>query len=232
MPNKPAEKASKDPKVQLLEKIFNVQQQVEILQKTNFNEAQKYFFARESDFISTIKPLLGEYKLMVIPTHLKTDVRDTSTSSGSPAESVLVQMVYTIYDTETGESLQVPVSAAGKDSGDKAVAKALTMANKYFLAKTFQMETTTDDPEYDKYNGEQEEPTGKQKTAPKKSEEPRDPAKEFDKAKELIKGIKSKTVAFKVLEGIQSSKLYNDNQKKELSLLLNHKVDEIDNPTA
>lgn len=232
---KPAEKLAIKPtvsaeKLQLLQKIYRIQQEVETLQKMHYNESQKYFFARESDFISTIKPLLNAEKLVMLPTSLSTKVRDTQFNNGSPAESVMVEMVYTIYDTETGESIAVPTSAGGKDQGDKAIAKALTMANKYFIAKTFQIETTTDDPENDKYNNEAQ---GKQpKKEPAAAPASVDPAEAFERASRLVKDIKTNTVAFKILEGVKSSKLYNDKQKEQLTLLLKQKIDEIDNPTA
>jgi len=40
-------------RLKLLTKIFNVQQEVEILQKIHANEQQNYMFARESDSINS-----------------------------------------------------------------------------------------------------------------------------------------------------------------------------------
>ena len=213
-------------RLKLLTKIFNVQQDVEILQKIHANEKQGYMYAKESDYIAKIKPLLAEQKLVVIPCSLKTSVRDTSFTN-SPAESSLIEMEYLIADIENGGEMTVPVSAAGKDQGDKAVAKALTMANKYFLAKTFQMETTTDDPENDKYNNEP--PAKDAKKVADKPPVKKDPAQMFIEASAAIKNIRNKTVAFTALEGIKNSTNYDAKQKEALSKLISAKIDELDN---
>lgn len=218
-------------RLKLLNKIFSVQQEVEILQKIHANETQKYMFARESDFIAKIKPLLGEHKLVVFPSALKTTVRDTCYSGGAPAESATIEMSYIIADIEDGGEIEIPVSAAGKDQGDKAIAKALTMANKYFLAKTFQMETTTDDPENDKYNNEPAPASKSGKPVTEKAPPKKDPAQMFIEASAAIKNIKNKTVAFTALEGIKNSTSYDAKQKEALTKLISAKIDELDNAT-
>lgn len=216
-------------RLKLLTKIFNVQQDVEILQKIHANEKQGYMYAKESDYINQIKPYLEAQKLVVIPTLLKTTVRDTSFTN-SPAESALVEMTYLIADIENGGEIEVPISAAGKDQGDKAVAKALTMANKYFLAKTFQMETTTDDPENDRYNNEPVNKDAKKVTSRQPAK--KDPAQMFIEASAAIKQIKNKTVAFTALEGIKNSTNYDAKQKEDLTKLISAKIDELDNRSA
>jgi len=54
------------------------------------------------------------------------------------------RLTFTLTDTQTGFSEQVPWLAMGADPGDKAIYKAYTSGVKYFLLKTFLLPTDDD----------------------------------------------------------------------------------------
>lgn len=206
-----------------------VQQEVEAIQKTRFNEQQRYHYAAEADFISAIKPLLGEHKLAILPAELRVHVRDTQYTNGSPAESAYIELSYRIVDVETGEEILVPITAGGKDQGDKALPKAITMANKYMLAKVFQIETSLDDPDREDVKPEKSKPAPKPKeSAPKELTAD----EKFAQALAGIKTIKSRAAILQCIDNINMSKLYTQPQKDQLLKLLSLRLDALDNPPS
>lgn len=125
------------------EKIFQIQQEVTVVEKKGYNEYHKYAYVKEEDFIAQIKPLLKKHKLAIVQIGAKQNVIGALT---------LVDTKYKIVDLESNDEIEVDAIGQGAASDDKGGYKALTGSMKYFLAKFF-MIPTGDDPEQDVKEG-------------------------------------------------------------------------------
>lgn len=131
--------------------ILKVMAGVSFVQKAGKNEFHGYKYATEGDALAALRPHLIENELVVI-----SDVIEHT----SPDEfgNTTVKVQYRILHS-SGEEIVCHFVGCGNDRsskgaiGDKGVYKALTGANKYFLLKTFQLETG-DDPERDDNAGD------------------------------------------------------------------------------
>lgn len=117
----------------------------------------RYNFAGEADFIAAIRPemiIAGIYQYpesMLVLSNDRLETRRVGTNGQefiSYQFRVVVQVGYRFTHAPSGTSILVPAFGEGMDSGDKALNKAMTGANKYALRQTFMIETG-DDP--DKY---------------------------------------------------------------------------------
>ncbi len=132
--------------------------EIKNVEKNGLNQNQNYKFAKETDFVDKVKPLLGKYRLVMLPKI----VSNTVTQYGDPTKPsflTVVEMEYTLIDIDSKDREVIKVSGQGSDRGDKGIYKAMTGAKKYAYSVTFHI-STGDDPE----TTENEK---KQKAAPK-----------------------------------------------------------------
>lgn len=190
------------PSKALYKKIQGVQQDVKTVLKSKENTFHHYWYATEQDIIGEIKPLLGKHGLVIISTVLDHKLEYHQKGDKDGQFMAIVSVAFEIIDIATGDSIKAVYPGQGEDKNDKSYPKALTMATKYFLAKTFLVETG-DDAEKDK---------GKKPTAPAKP----DPMVEFGKAKKAIASSRNVSGLITFDENIQSGKLFNSSQKAEL----------------
>jgi hypothetical protein len=146
--------------------ILKVMSGVSFVQKAGKNEFHNYKYATEGDALAALRPHLIANELIIL-----SDVIEHT----SPDEfgNTTVKVQYRIIHS-SGEELVCHFVGCGNDRsskgaiGDKGIYKALTGANKYFLLKTFQLETG-DDPEQDDNSGDKGAdylPPQRQKKAP------------------------------------------------------------------
>lgn len=135
------------------QKILAIMKDVTRVEKDGYNIIQKYQYVSEGGMLEAIRGKIIEHGLVVIPTQLSclSQHYTFTGKEGNPRDVIMTETCteYTIIDTDSGDSLTVKFFGQGMDSGDKAVYKATTGANKYFLMKTF-MIPTGDDPEDEK----------------------------------------------------------------------------------
>jgi hypothetical protein len=121
----------------LYTKILNVTSEVSKIPKNGWNDFHKYAFATESDVLEGIRPLLKKQKLAIRP-NLVSHYKD--------GQATFVEMDFYIVDAETGYMEVSRFKGEAQDKGDKGIYKAYTGCQKYFIMKTFNVETG-DDPE-------------------------------------------------------------------------------------
>lgn len=132
-----------DNKTKLLAKLHNVMSGLEAIGKTGRNQFHKYDYATEADVMQAIRDKLIENKLLIIPKAGECFIHQSGDTFLTD-----IAMGYTIYDVETGESIETTWRGQGTDKGDKGLYKAFTGGHKYFLMKTFFLPTDAD-PEND-----------------------------------------------------------------------------------
>ena len=187
----------------LYARIQAVQQEVRTVIKLGFNEFHKYKYTYERDYIAEIKPLLGKHGLVITSDVKEYKVEPVKTDSFIG----YVFLNFTITDLVSKQSLTVGFPGQGEDKGDKSLPKALTMATKYFLAKTFLVETG-DDSEQDKKG---------QKTK-------LEPNEAFEVAKKMILATKNVAGLIEYDGNMKAGKTFNAKQKAELHTLINSRV--------
>ena len=137
------------------------------IRKTGWNAFHKYKYAKESDIVEAVRPILAEYGIfleqglafdaeqgIVGLQRLSKPIRDKEgnvTGTNENLTAVIIRSRFTWWNpvsklVEVTEWQYWP--GYGDDPGDKGVYKALTGAAKYMIMKTFLI-STGDDPEGD-----------------------------------------------------------------------------------
>lgn len=135
---------SAQPKLSLAAKIAAIRSEVGTIEKTGYNEFNRYKYAEESAILAALNPLLSKYRITIIPSVL--EKKSTPLDKGFFTE---IKLRYVIYDLDSPDTITVDWCGDGADSQDKGLYKAYTGGNKYFLLKLFGV-GTSDDPENDK----------------------------------------------------------------------------------
>lgn len=140
-----------DVKMNLHQKLLEMQKRVDKVVKDGKNQSDKYDFASDENVLDTFRPLMDELGLLLIPEITSAALHEGTTRSGTSRfmTELFFRMVW--HDCDSGEELSVPWYAQGVDlAGEKGVGKAATYAEKYFLLKFFHVATKKDDPDNDK----------------------------------------------------------------------------------
>ncbi len=136
-------------------KILEAQKNINYVQKNGTNSFHKYDYAMESDILHTVKQAANDAGLILV-TSMTSELGSFSAEkmdyNGNKVTDITrfakVTLSYKVIDAETGEAIEGTFDGYSEDKGDKAIYKATTGANKYFLMKFFGV-PTGDDPEKD-----------------------------------------------------------------------------------
>ena len=132
----------------LVKKLAKVMQEIKYIQKRGKNIHFGYMYATEADVAEKVREFLSAQNVIMLPSVLGREFRETETAKGRKEYICTVDMEFTFYDGDSGETLTVKMSGDGQDGGDKAIFKAITGCTKYAQMKAF-MIPTGDDPEDD-----------------------------------------------------------------------------------
>ena len=141
-------------KISLAAKICRIMKDCHYVQKDGRNDFHKYNYASAANVLEKVNEACAEHGVASIP-------RFEIIASD---KVVTVQCTLTLLDADSGETYSIVSLGSGQDAGDKAVAKAQTMALKYAWMTTLNI-STGDDPEAD-------EETDRANTRPQKAPEP------------------------------------------------------------
>ena len=190
------EKTKKE--LNIYRKISKVMEEVKKIQKTGYNEFNKYEYATEEDVLKELRPALIKHKLLVIPS-ITGEKRETIPGEKGESSLITLNFNFKIIDVDNGDEITLLWVGYGSDKQDKGGYKAMTGAVKFFLSKTFLL-PSGNDPE--------EERKTKAKDNLKK-----------EQVVETIKRIretKDKATLVKWQTGIKASKVYTEPQKRIL----------------
>lgn len=122
-------------------KIAAILAQMSGVPKTGWNDFHKYHYIQESDVLDTLRPALAQANISVQVSIEKSETQEVLQGT-KLLTTVGGWMCFT--DADTGEMLQFGICGQGMDNQDKGVPKAITMAVKYGLMKTFLLGTPDD----------------------------------------------------------------------------------------
>ena len=137
-----------------------VMDEVQSVGKTGRNQKQGYNFRGIDAVVNAVGPILRKHKVLVLPS-LRTWEHGTVEvgKDRTPMGHARVEVDYTIHGP-AGDTL--PGSAPGEamDSGDKATAKAMSVAYRTFLIQALCLPTDEPDPDEHSYERAPARPAG------------------------------------------------------------------------
>lgn len=127
------------------------------------NNRNGYSYARETDFIAALRPLLELHGVTIRPVQYEVLTNEVFERNGKAAYRAVVLATFEFMHS-SGDKATAQAIGEGQDSGDKAFNKAMTGAMKYVLRQSFCTETG-DDPD-DTPSHEQERAPAKPAAVP------------------------------------------------------------------
>ena len=150
----------------LAKKFVEVMRDCSHVAKNGSNDFHKYKYATASDVLEKVNASLTKHGIASVVTPTLLSVQEVTTAKGNTERLATVEVTVTLIDSESGESFAIKGLGSGQDAGDKALAKAQTMALKYCYLASLAI-ATGDDPEADQRTDEVMQP--KPKPAPPKN---------------------------------------------------------------
>lgn len=136
----------------LAAKLIEVMRECGYVKKDAENKFHKYKYASASTVLEKVNEALCKHR---VATFMETEI--ISESIEGKEKFITAKVTINLVDPDTGETMQISGIGSGQDSGDKAIAKAQTMALKYAWMMSLNI-STGDDPEADEstdYKGQQ-----------------------------------------------------------------------------
>jgi hypothetical protein len=126
-------------------------QKIGAVGKNEQNSAQHFNFRGIDAVINAVAPIFNELGIIVAPEVVE-HVYDTVEigQRKTPMGHVTMVVKYTFYGPE-GDSVSATVASEAMDSGDKAVAKAMSVAMRIALLQTLNLPTDEPDPDSQSY---------------------------------------------------------------------------------
>ena len=142
----------------IAKKFVEVMRDCSHVSKNGTNDFHKYKYATAADVLEKVNASLTKHALASVVTPNLLNMQQVTTAKGNVEQLATVEVVITLIDAESGESLTLKGLGSGQDSSDKSIAKAQTMAIKYAYLNSLAI-ATNDDPEADSKTDEVTQPT-------------------------------------------------------------------------
>ena len=132
----------------IAKKFVAVMQECSYIVKTGMNDFHRYKYATAADVLEKVNSSLTKHGIASVVTPSLLSVQEVTTAKGNTERFATVEVTVMLIDSESGESFSLKGLGSGQDAGDKAIAKAQTMALKYAYLASLAI-ATGDDPEAD-----------------------------------------------------------------------------------
>lgn len=132
----------------LASKFINVMQECSHIAKSGTNSYHGYKYATSSDVMQKVNSAFTKFGIASFVSPSLISLQDVTTIKGNVEHLATVEVEIKLVDKDSGEETTLKGLGNGQDSGDKAVAKALTSAMKYAYMMSLAI-STGDDPEAD-----------------------------------------------------------------------------------
>lgn len=130
-----------------IEMLILVMQEVEFVAKTRQTTAQgQYMFRGIDEVINAVGPAMRKHGGLFVPTLLEKTHETQPTAAGGSVNLVRVTVRFAAYG-QVGEPIVGECPGEAFDSGDKATAKAMSVAFRTFLLQTLAIPTNEPDPD-------------------------------------------------------------------------------------
>jgi hypothetical protein len=133
-------------KLSAAEVVASVMAAVQSLGKNDKNTSQGFKFRGIDAVMNAVGPALRRHGGFVVPEILKADYASVPSKSGGVLNVARLEVAYSVYG-EVGDPITGSVVAEAFDSGDKATAKAMSVAYRTFLLQLLCLPTDEPDPD-------------------------------------------------------------------------------------
>lgn len=135
------------------EAVTAVMEDVGAVRKDGRNTQQNFNFRGVDAVVNAVSPAMRKHGLTVHPSKVEHRPSSKQLSGGKIATSIDVIVDYTFTGPE-GDTFTAQVAAESFDLGDKATAKAMSVAYRTCLLQTFALPTDDTDPDEQTYERE------------------------------------------------------------------------------
>jgi len=159
------------PAVQIIELLSRVMEDVGAVRKGERNQAQNFNFRGIDAVVNAVSPALRKHGVVVTPEIVSNDY--TTVEVGKNRTSMghcRVTVTYKFWAPD-GSYIPATVSAESMDSGDKATAKAMSVAFRTCLLQTLCLPTDETDPDHEVYERAPRQPARLKPVAPVETDE-------------------------------------------------------------
>jgi len=132
------------------EVIIATMNKVQGVAKKDRNQAQGFNFRGIDAVMNAVGPAIREAGGFIVPTVTGIDNTTVPSNNGKALNVVRLTVQYAVYGSEGAPIFGVAVAEAF-DSGDKATAKAMSVAYRTFLLQLLCLPTDEPDPDHDSY---------------------------------------------------------------------------------
>ena len=130
--------------------LSRVMGDVQTVRKDSKNQAQKFLFRGIDAVLNAVGPALRKHGVTILPEDVEVHRSNGTTTSGKQTAEVVIKVTYRIYGPN-GDSIHGKVAAEAMDFGDKAIAKAMSVAYRTFLLQALTIPTDEPDPDSESY---------------------------------------------------------------------------------
>lgn len=130
--------------------LIKVMGDVQAVKKDSKNQAQRFNFRGIDAVMNAVGPALRKHGVVILPEEVDAQRANRITASGKQTVEVVVKVTYRIYGPN-GDSIHGKVAAEAMDFGDKALAKAMSVAYRTFLLQALTIPTDEPDPDSESY---------------------------------------------------------------------------------
>ena len=123
---------------------------VQAVRKDSKNQAQRFNFRGIDAVMNAVGPALRKHGVVILPEEVDVHRSNGTTSSGKQTAEVVVKVTYRVYGP-AGDSIHGKVAAEAMDLGDKAIAKAMSVAYRTFLLQALTIPTDEPDPDNESF---------------------------------------------------------------------------------
>lgn len=132
------------------EALNSVMLDVSGVAKRERNQAQGFNFRGIDAVVNAVGPAFRAHGVIAVPEVIKAETSSVPLNSGKSATRVSLIVLYRFYG-QTGDFIEATVAAEAFDSGDKATAKAMSVAFRTALLQVLALPTDERDPDHDIY---------------------------------------------------------------------------------
>lgn len=130
--------------------LSKVMGDVQAVKKDSKNQAQRFNFRGIDAVMNAVGPALRKHGVVILPEDVEVHRSNGTTASGKQTAEVVIKATYRVYGP-SGDSIHGKVAAEAMDFGDKAIAKAMSVAYRTFLLQALTIPTDEPDPDGESY---------------------------------------------------------------------------------
>lgn len=126
--------------------ILAVMKEVQAVSKSNVNQQQGFKFRGIDAVVNAVGPALRKHEGFIVPQVDTVNYSSAQTARGGLMNICRVSVTYSVYGPD-GTAVSGTVFAEAFDAGDKATAKAMSVAYRTFLLQVLCLPTDEPDPD-------------------------------------------------------------------------------------